>query len=111
MGCELFMPIKKYFTSGGISSSTSSETVRTNHEKTPERAAQTGFKEGNDQMVNARTAGRNTTSEKIVTDLSDILRRKKRTVRHIEQALARYYQRQGLANSAVRFRRGEVNHG
>ena len=79
--------------------------------KKPRSVQLDGVQRGNAQMVNARTAGRNTTSEKIVTDLSDILRRKKRTVRHIEQALARYYQRQGLANSAVRFRRGEVNHG
>ena len=45
-------------------------------------------------MVKAKTDFDKTASEEMIAEFGDILRRKKRTVRHIEQAIARYYERQ-----------------
>jgi hypothetical protein len=62
------------------------------------------------KMIARRTQTDNTT-EKMIEEFRDTVRRKRRTVEHIERAIARHYARQELADSAPRFRRGEVNHG
>jgi hypothetical protein len=64
-----------------------------------------------ENMVSIRNQNGNAEAEKMIEKFSDVLRRKKLTVEHLEAALSRYLQRQELTDLVPRFRQVEVNHG
>ena len=68
-------------------------------------------KKGNKRMIRIKTQNGNVISNKMIRELRDIARRKRRTAEHIERAIARHYQRQGLTDSIPRFDREEIKQG
>ena len=62
-------------------------------------------------MISTLTKNGNTESEAMIAELRQIAERKRRTVEHIERAIAAWYKRHGLTDSIPRFNREEVGQG